>query len=130
MNEDQRLHLQFIQNVITRMNANSFQVKTWTVSIIVALAALAVNSKNYMYILISVVPTILFWTLDSYYLQQERKFRGLYKDVVLGNVPLYLMQINRYREGIYQFSSALFSNSIINFYGAILASILLAAFIA
>lgn len=130
MNEDQRLHLQFIQNVITRMNANSFQVKTWTVSIIVALAALAVNSKNYMYILISVVPTILFWTLDSYYLQQERKFRGLYKDVVLGNVPLYLMQINRYREGIYQFSSALFSNSIIKFYGAILASILLAAFIA
>ena len=130
MNEDQRLHLQFIQNVITRMNANSFQVKTWTVSIIVALVALAVNSKNYMYILISVVPTILFWTLDSYYLQQERKFRGLYKDVVLGNVPLYLMQINRYREGIYQFSSALFSNSIINFYGAILASILLATFIA
>lgn len=130
MNEDQRLHLQFIQNVITRMNANSFQVKTWTVSIIVALAALAVNSKNYMYILISVVPTILFWTLDSYYLQQERKFRGLHKDVVLGNVPLYLMQINRYREGIYQFSSALFSNSIIKFYGAILASILLATFIA
>lgn len=130
MNEDQRLHLQFIQNVITRMNADSFQVKTWTVSIIVALAALAVNSKNYMYILISVVPTILFWTLDSYYLQQERKFRGLYKDVVLGNVPLYLMQINRYREGIYQFSSALFSNSIIKFYGAILASILLATFIA
>lgn len=130
MNEDQRLHLQFIQNVITRMNANSFQVKTWTVSIIVALAALAVNSKNYMYILISVVPTILFWTLDSYYLQQERKFRGLYKDVVLGNVPLYLMQINRYREGIYQFSGAIFSNSIIKFYGAILASILLATFIA
>ena len=130
MNEDQRLHLQFIQNVITRMNANSFQVKTWTVSIIVALAALAVNSKNYIYILISVVPTILFWTLDSYYLQQERKFRGLYKDVVSGNVPLYLMQINRYREGIYQFSSALFSNSIIKFYGAILASILLATFIA
>lgn len=112
------------------MNANSFQVKTWTVSIIVALAALAVNSKNYMYILISVVPTILFWTLDSYYLQQERKFRGLYKDVVLGNVPLYLMPINRYREGIYQFRSAFFSNSIINFYGAILASILLATFIA
>ena len=130
MNEDQRLHLQFMQNVITRMNANSFQVKTWTVSIIVALAALAVNSKNYLYILISVVPTILFWTLDSYYLQQERKFRGLYKDVVSGNVPLYLMQINRYREGIYQFSSALFSNSIIKFYGAILASILLATFIA
>lgn len=130
MNEDQRLHLQFIQNVITRMNANSFHVKTWTVSIIVALVALAVNSKNYMYILISVVPTILFWTLDSYYLQQERKFRGLYKDVVLGNVPLYLMQINRYREGIYQFSSALFSNSIIKFYGAILASILLVTFIA
>lgn len=130
MNEDQRLHLQFIQNVITRMNANSFQVKTWTVSIIVALAALAVNSKNYIYILISVVPTILFWTLDSYYLQQERKFRGLYKDVVLGNVQLYLMQINRYREGMYQFSSAFFSKAIINFYGAILASILLAAFIA
>jgi len=32
-----------------------------------------------VFILISILPTIIFWFLDAYYLQQERKFRGLYK---------------------------------------------------
>lgn len=34
-----------------------------------------------MYIFIAIVPAIVFWMLDAYYLQQERKFRGIYNDV-------------------------------------------------
>ncbi len=81
MSEEQIKHLEFIQNVITRMNANSFQIKGWTITIVAALLAIYVSTKNEYFVLVSLFPIIVFWFLDSYYLMQERKFRGLYNDV-------------------------------------------------
>ena len=34
MTEDERLYLQFLQNNIARMNANSVQAKTWCIAIV------------------------------------------------------------------------------------------------
>jgi hypothetical protein len=39
-NDNKIKHLEFIQGVITRMNANSFQIKGWSVTITAALLAL------------------------------------------------------------------------------------------
>lgn len=82
-------HLEFIQSNIARMNQCSFQMKGWMITIVSALLALFVASVdketstgNAMYIFIAIVPTLIFWFLDSYYLQQERKFRGIYNDIV------------------------------------------------
>ena len=75
-------HLEFIQNIINRMNSNSFQIKEWMITIVSALLALFANSSNEVYIFVAVVPTFLFWYLDAYYLQQERKFRELYHDIL------------------------------------------------
>lgn len=74
-------HLEFIQDVIARMNQNSFQMKGWMVAIASTLLALYASTKNEAFALVAVFPTLVFWFLDSYYLQQERKFRGLYNDV-------------------------------------------------
>ena len=74
-------HLEFIQSVITRMNSNSFQIKSWTVTITTALLAIFASTQNELFILVSILPVAIFWFLDSYYLMQERKFRGLYNDV-------------------------------------------------
>lgn len=41
MADEQLKHLEFIQNVITRMNTNSFQIKAWAVTIVSALLAIA-----------------------------------------------------------------------------------------
>jgi hypothetical protein len=79
--DDNRKHLEFIQNIITRMNTNSFQIKGMTVTIVSALLAVYAATNNVSFIFIAVVPTIIFWCLDSYYLQQERKFRGVYNNV-------------------------------------------------
>jgi len=81
MTPDQIKHLEFIQAVITRMNANSFQLKGWSIAIVSALLALYANSNNVIYIFVAIIPTLLFWGLDAYYLQQERKFRGVYNNV-------------------------------------------------
>ncbi len=75
-------HLKMIQSIITRMNTNSFQIKGWTVTLVSALLALYANCDEVKYIYIAIVPVIVFWVLDSFFLQQERKFRALYNDIV------------------------------------------------
>lgn len=81
MHEEKIKHLEFIQNIITRMNANSFQIKEWMVTILAAFLAIYATTKNDLVILIAGCPVIIFWFLDAYYLMEERKFRGLYNDV-------------------------------------------------
>ena len=82
LKEQEIKHLEFIQAIINRMNSNSFSIKGWAITIVSALLALYANNSNVAYIFVAIVPSILFWLLDSYYLQQERKFRGLYNDIV------------------------------------------------
>lgn len=82
-------HLEFIQSNIARMNQCSFQMKGWMLTIVSALLALyassvnqETNKGNVIFILVAIIPTLIFWILDSYYLQQERKFRGVYSDII------------------------------------------------
>ncbi len=74
-------HLEFIQDVITRMGRNSFALKGWTVTIVAALFALSFKAPNSHIIWIGIIPIVLFWYLDSFYLQQERLYRSLYDKV-------------------------------------------------
>ena len=91
MNEEEKKvkHLELIQANILRMNQCSFQMKGWMLTIVSALLALYAASisvetgqGNNIFIIIAILPTVLFWYLDSYYLQQEKKFRGVYNDVI------------------------------------------------
>ena len=81
MSEEKIKHLEFIQNVITRMNTNSFQIKGWNITIVSAILAIFASTKNNYFLLTAIFPSVIFWFLDTYYLMQERKFRGLYNDV-------------------------------------------------
>ena len=82
--EDVRQHLTFIQDVITRMNSNSFSMKGWMLAIVSALCAIyasnAANQFSYIYFIIAIPVVIIFWLLDAYYLKMERQYRDLYKD--------------------------------------------------
>lgn len=114
-------HLEFIQDVITRMNTNSFQIKSWTITIVAALLAIYASTKNPSFLLISLVPVFISWLLDAYYLQQERKFRGLYKDVAgISQDPKSLkpfeMRPDLYIGGTYNYFNVLRSSTIIGLY--------------
>jgi len=74
-------HLQMIQEIITRMGRNSFQLKGWAVGIMIAIFSFAGNQSNLKCILFTVFPLIVIWFLDSYYLLLERKFRLLYDNI-------------------------------------------------
>lgn len=60
------------------MAGNLFLLKGWSITLIAALFALAAKDANKSYILIAYFPLFIFWTLDGYFLSQERKFRALY----------------------------------------------------
>jgi hypothetical protein len=74
-------HLKLIQGVVSRMGQNSFALKGWSVTLVSALLALAVNEKSRAFAALAFFPAVLFWGLDAYYLQQERLFRRLYGHV-------------------------------------------------
>lgn len=121
MSDEKIKHLEFIQNVITRMNTNSFQIKGWMITIVSALLAIYASSKNHYFILIGLLPVIIFWFLDTYYLTQERKFRGLYDDIAgISEEPKSLkpfeMRPDLYTNGKYSFWNVFFSRTILKLY--------------
>lgn len=132
--QDKTKHLEFVQSVITRMNTNSFQLKGWMITIVSALLALFASSSNGIYIIVAIVPTLIFWFLDAFYLQQERKFRGLYEDIVNDNVEKikkeFSMPINEYKYDKndsdtkkYCYWNAFFSTTILPLYGIIVLAL-------
>jgi hypothetical protein len=106
MEEEKRQHLEFIQDVITRMNTNCSQAKAIAITVVSALLAIYASTQNIMFILLGIAPTILFWFLDAYYLQLERKFRGIYEDVAglekRVEVRLYEMPIEKYTRTLHK----------------------------
>jgi hypothetical protein len=114
---EQIKHLEFIQGVITRMNTNSFQMKGWMVAIISALLAIYASTTNKNFVLVAILPTLIFWFLDSYYLWQERKFRGVYNDVAgiseqPKEIKSFAMPVNLYTGGKYSYWNVFFSVTI------------------
>jgi hypothetical protein len=126
MSEENLKHFEFIQNVITRMNTNSFQIKEWSITLVAALLTVYATLKIPYILLIGIFSSVLFWFLDSYYLCQERKFRGLYNDVTGVNLPPkvegikpFQMPINKYTKKIdksFNYWDSFFSKTIYPIY--------------
>jgi len=81
MNEARIKHLELIQGVVTRHQQNSFASRGWVVTLLAAVLALSAKEANPLHFLVALIPTVVFWGLDGYYLRQERLFRKLYDNV-------------------------------------------------
>lgn len=78
-------HLDRIQSIITRHNSNSFMLKGWTITIVSAIFALAGTLKEPILAIIPVMPILIFWYLDSFYLANERCYISLYNCAIKEN---------------------------------------------
>lgn len=73
--EDDRHYISLLQENINRMSSNSANCKTWLVTILAALLAIQISLQELQGILwVALIPAILFYVLDSYYLGLERRF--------------------------------------------------------
>jgi hypothetical protein len=123
MDEDKRKHLEFIQNIITRFNSNSFQIKGITVALLTGLFAVYATTPKVLFILIGIPPLIIFWGLNSFYLLNERKFRGIYNDITgltnYNRVNSYEMPVKKYTKNKnkqFDYWNVVFSSTMIWFY--------------
>lgn len=124
--EEKLKHLEFIQQAINRMASNLFLLKGWTVSLIAAMFALAAKESRDLYFLLAYFPTLMFWLLDGYFLSQERRFRSLYDHVTkLDESAInFSMDTQPFKESPprNKWSHALFSRTLIIYYGVLLAA--------
>ncbi len=75
-------YLTILQNIISRMASNSASCKTWCVTLVSAILVLIADKSKPDYALIAVIPILLFFFLDAYYLGLERGFRDSYNEFI------------------------------------------------
>ncbi len=110
-NENQRLHLEFIERTISRLGNNSFHLKGWCITIVAAFLAIYADKSNPVFLYVAIAPTVLFWILDAKYLILERRYRRLYKNLTEtsnNGITLFSMNANQYKDGNCNFLKVMF----------------------
>ena len=115
-------HLEFIQGVVNRLASDSFRLKGWTVVLVAALFVVLARGGRIESASIGLVPVLVFWGLDGYFLWQERLFRALYdhvRNLEESDVD-FSMDTSRLRtDRARTWLGATFSRTLILFYGAL-----------
>lgn len=121
-------HLDLIQAVIIRMANNSFMIKGWCITLVSALLAFAIGKDGSPWlIVVSFLPVLMFWYLDSYFLQQERLFRRVYdRQLKTEDTTFQITPPKDLIATLETVGSVMRSNTLMTFYGGILTIVLVA----
>lgn len=129
LTEEKRQHMEFVHSTINRLSTNSIQLKAITITLTAGLLAVYSSSPKIFLIYLCIPQVFFFWLVDSYYLQQERKFRGVYNDVAgitnTRKLKDYEMPITSYTGGKYRFLSCMFSFSKLFFFCSVIIVLIL-----
>lgn len=117
--------IDLIQGVINRMAHNSFLLKGWTITIIVAVLALTkdtlVTNDITYFSLILLIPLIVFWYLDAFFLHKERCYIKLYDWVIENRMKTEEFQYNlnykRFEKEVESIAKIMRSDTLLTFYG-------------
>jgi hypothetical protein len=129
MNNIEILHkeIDLIQGIINRMANNSFLLKGWLVSLIAVILALTkdtiVSTDLSYFNLILLLPVIVFWYLDAFFLHKERCYRKLYEWVIVNRNKStensYDLNYKRFEKDVKSEFKIMFSKTLLPFYGLI-----------
>jgi hypothetical protein len=117
--------IDLIQGIINRMAHNSFLLKGWTITIIVAVLALTkdtlVTNDITYFSLILLIPLIVFWYLDAFFLHKERCYIKLYDWVIENRMKTEEFQYNlnyrRFEKEVESIAKIMRSDTLLTFYG-------------
>jgi hypothetical protein len=129
-------YLNILQGIISRMATNSSSCKTWCISLVSAILVVIADKNKPDYAWIALIPIILFFLLDAYYLGQERSFRAIYNDFIeklqAGRVQtkdLFVLKPLRGSSVVTSIYKATFSFAIYPFYLTLLATVIIARYL-
>ena len=112
-------HLEMTQAVINRLGSNSFLLKGWSMTVIVATMVLIAryDMQNPCLVLAVMLPVLGFWILDGYFLRQERLFRQVYDEVRQQDDTDFKMDVMKHsNKPQCRWLSAMFSVTLVIFY--------------
>ena len=112
-------HLKMTQAVINRLGSNSFLVKSWSMTIIVAAMVLIAKQgiQTPYFVLVLILPALGFWILDGYFLWQERLFRQVYNEIRVQSDTDFEMNPTKHKNKPQcSWFSAFFSLTLVIFY--------------
>lgn len=111
-------HLEIIQGSINRISGNSFLLKGWSVTLIIALFALLGRDGGIEHAILALFIFVIFWILDGYFLSQERLFRDLYDFVrkLKDRDVDFSMNTKKYYKGKNTFLCSFLSKILLIFY--------------
>ncbi len=114
-------HLEMIQGVVNRLGHDSFLIKGWSMAILAAgiifITRIEVQQSRWV-ILAFLIPVLGFWTIDGYFLWQERLFRKVYDEVrVQESTDFSMNPMKHKQEHKCTWSASMFSLTLNIFYG-------------
>ena len=121
-------HLEMTQGAINRLGGNSFLLKSWSMTALVAAMVLMAgqDAPNPYLALALIVPIVGFWILDGYFLWQERLFRKVYDEIRQQDDTDFEMGILKHRKAPKcSWIASIFSVTLIIFYLVEIAFVLL-----
>ena len=118
-------HLDFIQGVVNRLSTNSFLLKGWSVVLVSGLFILSGEESEESFAYLALIPSVVIWGLDGYFLWQERLFRRLYELVRLKKVDEidFSMSTAAVSDRRPSYISSVFSMTLIVFHATVVGSI-------
>lgn len=129
-------YLNILQGIITRMANNSANCKTWCISLVSAILVVIADKNKPSYAWIALIPILLFFLLDSYYLGQERNFRQIYnnfvKELHSGEITtdkLFVLKPPRGMNVVGLLFTSSLSFSVYPFYLILIATVIIARFL-
>ena len=69
-------HMDMYQNIITRMANNSAACKKWGIPLITLILGFVVKENQPLLVWVTIIPVMIFYLVDCYYLGLERQFRA------------------------------------------------------
>jgi hypothetical protein len=123
--------VEIAQDIINRMGTNSFLIKGWSITLVVATLLLGCTSY---YHYVALLPWLMFWSLDTYFLRTERLYRRLYDWLVENREAKanegFLLEMNkanlekRFGKEMPCLLQVMFSKTLLVFYGLLLVMII------
>jgi hypothetical protein len=123
-----------VQDITGRMANNSFLIKGWAITLIVA--SLIVSGAMYHHY-VAFLPWFMFWCLDAYFLRMERLYRKLYDWLIINRQKSedFLLDMNkaslekRFGKEVSSMLQVMFSRTLVTFYGALLVIIIISVYV-
>ena len=138
MDNTEILHkeIDLIQGIINRMENNSFLLKGWIISLIAVILALTKDTIVAMQLsyfnAILILPVVVFWYLDAFFLHKEKCYQKLYEWVIANRSKTtenaYDLNYIRFQDKVDSIFQTMFSKTLYPFYGLIIVILIALTF--